>query len=290
MNRREILKGLGAFPFSTALSGFGHGQSESQPYSVKTHTLQVLLEGAFAVVIQRGKTNRVTAFVPRDPEEPHVVYFNDPTKALKDENYHFELSEEGIKKESDPYINPGFRDFDAHTQVWNRKVENAITLELPFPNSINFSGRPLKVIFRAGFRRGTMPTGHILEYKLSEVGALKMACQQLGGPCSVSTNCPPGIARFYFGARPTNPDNEHAVKFFNFMLKNSFPELVTKYSLRSIQRKDGDADDRAHQTHAFLKGKPLYMPASVQPKISAELHRVSATLDCQSGGIIVNRP
>jgi hypothetical protein len=107
MKRRDVLKALGVLPIAGAFGGCRDGQSEttaSPKSGSRVHTLQVLLEGAFAVVLRRD-IHRLTAFVPKpDPKAKdlaHYFYFNDPENR-KDpaqgdpKGYHFELGEEGL--------------------------------------------------------------------------------------------------------------------------------------------------------------------------------------------------
>ncbi len=315
MKRRDLLKALGVLPVAGAVGSWANVQSESMQHpkvTGKVHTLQILLEGAFAVVLQRD-IQRITAFVPKadskDAELAHYFYFNDPENR-KDpgrqypNGYHFELGQEGLrnypKTDPDPYINPGFNDFLAETQRW-KIPESLVTIKLPFPRSINFTGRPLHVEFvpKALKRMGMMPTNHILEYGVENGEAIHMGCDDPEHHCAPSPFCPPGVMRFYFGVRPVmnEPDDrqKHAVKFFNFLLERSFPELRPKYGLQSIERADDDDHDRRHDyktrpTHALQEdSKGLAVPAVLtahDPK--PQLLRVASMVDCQSGGILVN--
>ena len=106
MNRRDILKALGSLPVVGVLQGCTRGDSDdkrSHSKETKIHTLQILLEGAFAVVLQE-QSQRLTAFVPLpDPDKKdleHYFCFNDPEdpKKLseKTKEFHFELSGEGL--------------------------------------------------------------------------------------------------------------------------------------------------------------------------------------------------
>jgi hypothetical protein len=312
MKRRDLLKALGVLPVASTLSGWANGQSEStqRPKTGgKVHTLQILLEGAFAVVLQRD-IGRITAFVPRpDPksaELAHYFYFNDPEnrKDLGKQHpngYHFELGEEGLRRypktDPDPYINPGFNDFVAETQKWT-VPESIVTIRLPFPRSINFTGRPLEVRFgpKALKPRGMMPTNHILEYGVGEEHKIFMKCDDKEGHCATSPFCPPGVMRFYFGVRPimNEPDDrqKHAVAFFNFLLERSFPELRQKYELAEIERADDDRQPpySARPTRLVQEElTDLAVPAvltSRDPK--PQLLRVASMVDCQTGGILVN--
>jgi len=304
MNRRDVLKALAAMPVTSAL-GCRHEENEPTnpaPSGVRVRTVQVLLEGAFAVVLHKNNPNRLTAFLPRadsgHDDLVHDFFFNDPSKTRppvsKDPaGYQFELSSNGLRTYPETYINPGFSDFLADTEKWILPARVA-TIILPFPNSINFGGRPLHVTFASG-RKGLMPTNHILEYYVDEPGKVKMSCPDLGGHCEPSPHCPPGVLRFFFGAAPQMKDDagqkKHAIDFFNFMLKKCFPDLVEKYTLAEIE----PSEERNSQSPA--KARPASMPQTsadlLIPAVmateaqTARLLRVSETVDCQTGGLVV---
>jgi len=288
-----MLRGLGALPLAAALKSYGRMSPETSSEShAKTQTVQLLLEGAFTLVLERNP-NRITAFVPKHPKIGHHVYFNDPEMALKEGSHRFTLSQEGLESYADPYVNPGFKDFVAHTDVWKRSVE-LITIELPFPNSINFSGRPLKVRFKADRREGLMPTSHILEYYTKNFNHPKLSCPELGRECEPSPNCPPGVARYYFGVAPIGEhrDPEHAKEFFNFILEQ-FPKLVRRLSLSYIApgpHSHHDDDKRGSVIREFVPNanvrSAVYDPAVNAPRVL----RISEVLDCQLAGPIISRP
>lgn len=305
MNRRDILKGLAALPMAGVLGCKPEEKPEPKqpaPSEMKIRTVQVLLEGAFAVVLQKGHPNRLVAFVPKaeagQDDLAHDFFFNDPVKArpsaTKDAaGYQFELSTNGLRGYSDTYVNPGFQDFLASTEKWKLPPREA-TIILPFPNSINFGGKPLDVTFNSK-RTGMMPTNHILEYYVDEPEKVKMSCAELGGHCEASPHCPPGVLRFFFGTAPHvhNRDEErraHAIKFFNFILSSSFPDLVEKYSLAKIGPSEDESQTpaRSQPTSLLENSNRLLMPAVIGgPALAGRLLRVSETVDCQTGGIIV---
>jgi hypothetical protein len=294
MRRREILKALATVPVASALGNCLQYRPSPTPTPSKekgTHTVQILLEGAFAVVLQKAKPNRLLAFVPRSEEEglDHDFYFNDPAspqeaaRAARKEpaGMHFQLSEAGLRNYPETYVNPGFADFEAYTQKW-RLPDRVVTLELPFPDSINFSGRPLRVEFASG-RPGHMPTNYILEYYVEDAEKVKVTCSQLGEKCPPSPNCPPGLLRYFFGVSPTKGENEkHAVEFFNSTLRRCFPDLC-EHLLAYIEPSE--------KSRGRTSGVPY---PKVRPSIltsdspSAHLLGVSAVLDCQSIGPVVH--
>lgn len=296
MRRREILKALATVPIASALGNcLQYRPSPTPPPSRNKdiHTVQILLEGAFAVVLQKNKPNRLIAFVPRSEEKDHNLehkfYFNDP--ALPQEmgratgkeaaGFHFQLSEAGLRNYPETYINSGFADFEAYTQKW-LLPERIVTLELPFPNSINFSGRPLHVEFASG-RPGLMPTNYILEYYVEEAQRVQLTCSQMGDKCAPSPNGPPGVLRYFFGVSPAETETvKHAVNFFNFTLRRCFPELQ-EHLVAYIE----PSEKNRGRTSGALR--PRLMPSVLTADSpSAHLLEVSAALDCQSIGPIVH--
>jgi hypothetical protein len=279
MNRRTLLKAFAAVPLVNTL-GFGKDKDDDdKPRRGRTsHKLQILLDGAFAVVIQRGKLNSVTAFSPRDKSEPHKFYFNDPSYALASEkNYNFEILPEGLQHGERTEISPGFADFNATVKHW-KLTDNFVAVKLPIPARISFAGHREQVVFKTN-KTGWMPTNHILEYDVTDPARLKAVCKELDKACTPSPDSPKGLTRYFFEVGPPRGTPQtHAVKFFNDMLEASFPELVANYSLSEIK----DKRDENPSTSARL------VSATLGPNTPAA-HRLNAsyTLDCKLGGIIV---
>jgi len=293
MNRRDIIKAIAAVPLASAF-GSCHEERASPPdahQGKRIHTLQILFEGAFSLVLHKNNPNKLVAFVPKPDnghrELEHDFFFNDPSMPRhplgKDPaGYHFQLADDGLRLNPDTYINPGFADFTADTEKW-RLSERVVTLELPFPNSINFSGRPLHVKFASG-RSGLMPTNHVLEYYVEDPDKVKLMCSQLEGKCPASPNCPPGVLRYFFAVSPQikGDGQKHAFDFFNFILHTCFPDLEERYRLSYIEASE---ENRGQTTDGNVpKVRPTIFNSDVPP---ARLLRASAVIDCQSAGLIV---
>ncbi|HEX3155272.1 MAG TPA: hypothetical protein VHV32_11635 [Candidatus Angelobacter sp.] len=317
MNRRDLLKALGFLPMVGVLQGCTRRDSDdTRPPSKepKIHTLQILLEGAFAVVLQK-QSQRLTAFVPLpDPgrkDLEHYFCFNDPEapKKLseKTKEFRFELPGEGLhtyygqdgqQKDIEPYLNPGFDDFNAEVDKWFLPP-SLVILDLPFPRSLNFSGRPLNVKFgkKALKPFGKMPTNYILEYRVDDEQKVQLKCNQDKMQCSPSPHCPPGVLRYFFGVGPINHDpkkrEEHAVDFFNLViLKKAFPQLQDKYEIASIEASDFEEPGvnsglRPVAFNANEETSPATRPAVLSPGNAARLLPVASLVDCQIGGILV---
>ncbi|MGC2697608.1 MAG: hypothetical protein WA738_17615 [Candidatus Angelobacter sp.] len=280
MNRRKLLKALATVPVASALGVCKMNDDDRSRRGSSAHRLQILLDGAFAVVIQHDKANSIFAFSPRDKSEPHQFYFNDPKYVQESgKNYDFELLLQGLKKNERPEIASGFEDFNAETKRWT-PTENFVAIKLPCPRRITFAGHRERVKFLSK-KEGWMPTNHILEYEVSDPGQVRLECKELAKSCAPSKDSPEGLMRFFFEVGPPEgtPEN-HAVSFFNYMLKTSFPDLVDRYSLESI-------DDKRGQPRTTARVLPAVMSETMEP---LQLRPVSYTLDCKLGGLIVGTP
>jgi hypothetical protein len=313
MNRRDLLKALGAVPIAGALGCRAHSSPAPNPgRDTRAHTLQILLEGAFAVVLQK-QSQRLTAFVPQpDPARKdlaHLFCFNDPrnprTPDGKSKGFGFKLSGEGLHKygspEPVPYINADFNDFRAETERW-RLPPSLVLLDLPFPRSINFSGRPLKVRFGRNALKptGLMPTNYIFEYRVEDEKRVELKCNHSEMHCEPSPNCPPGVLRYYFAVAPLMKDQagrqKHAVDFFNFMLSAAFPDLAQKYEVVEIEQSDyeepgGGGTVYPARLQAREERRLSLTPAVLRSDApQARLLPVASLVDCQSGGMLVLAP
>ena len=101
--------------------------------------------------------------------------------------------------------------------------------------------------------------------------------------------------RYYFGVRPVmnSPEErqKHAIKFFNFLLEDAFPDLKEKYKLAEIAPADDESPAYSTRPTDFstTDAHPALAPAvlrSADPK--PRLLKVASMVDCQSGGILVN--
>ena len=231
--------------------------------------------------MQHDKGNSILAFSPRDKSEPHQFYFNDPEYAQEPgKNYDFELLPQGLRKNERPEIASGFGDFNATTKRWI-PTENFVALRLPCPRRITFAGHRERVTFTSK-KEGWMPANHILEYDVTEPARVKLECKEVPRGCAPSKDSPAGLMRFFFEVGPPQGTPQiHAVSFFNYMLKTSFPDLVEAYSLDHLD----DKRDEQRKTSARLIPAVMSQMAE-QP----QLRRVSYTLDCKVGGLIVGTP
>lgn len=310
MNRRDILKGLGALPFAAAIRGYSQDQHSTSESREGIQSVQVLLEGAFTLVFE-SKPKRLIAFIPQDKTGRlgHKVYFNDPVNPLGKGPFRFMLEQEGLRSYEQSYVNPGFKDIEAHTDVWNRGPE-LITLELPFPDSVNFSGRPLNIRFQDK-RQGMMPTSYILGYYTKPGGKARLSCPELGRECTSSPHCPPGTTRYFFGAspdmghmghddkkhekrdEPCEKEVRHAIDFFNEVILPQFPKLQKRLALSYIEKGPlcGDEHEKRsaiglERTDGAMLRSAVFSPEINEPR----LLRVADVIDCQVIGPVIFRP
>jgi hypothetical protein len=251
MRRRDLLKALATVPFTAAIGGCDDrdkddkkkDKDEKKKDEKHAKTLEIHLDGAFALVIQKNKGNSLLAFSPRPvaPEVQHQFYFNGyrrpegGTAPLT-----FTMKPEGLARERhEPEINPGLNDFFFQSANW-RVGDTLIRMELPPPDRITFAGHRSPVTFANG-RAAWMPTNHVLKYELRG-DAPMLECSDTKLKCAPSPDSYPGVTRFFFEIGPAADLNfaqshAHAVHFFNYILQQCFPDLAKTYSLQEPDSK-----------------------------------------------------
>ena len=320
MHRRKLLKGILALPVTGVFAGCQavdkreEHEKSSRPVA---GTLQVVLNGAFAIVIQRNSRNRIRVFSPSDPR--HRFYFNNLEKAQQGQkkSYNFELLPEGLAPhQREVHVREELRDFHLRTDRWCQE-DYFITIDLPAPEEIGFLP-PLKtVILKATGKQAHMAGTHVLKYRVADMNQVRMAlhdgeddirpvsCADLverykkmcsamkdekaRGSCSEMVKrypeiCPEGSRTFFFGVGlpADEPDNGHAIQFFNERILDSFPRLKAQLQLAAIS---DQGPYRTGSVHGDM------VPAVFDPDASqARLVEVAAVLDCKFSGPIVDFP
>ena len=278
MHRREVLKGLAALPLAGILAGCDDDKHDRR-------IVEVHLDGAFAVVIQEHKENSIVAFSPRPKTgEEHEFHFNG---ALRPEstskNLHFNLALGGQDREQKPRIDPGLEDFHFTTDNW-RIGDSLVTLELPAPTEITFSGHRSPVTFQSGNRKGFLPSNHILKYELHREAQPKLECSALSNPCQAEDSYD-GVTRFFFEVGPTRylkheESLGHAIAYFNYVLQQSFRDQAEKFSL--VNPYEGGVKDNKNKAQVMMP--PRFMPAVLQYGTQpATLENASYLVDCEYG-------
>lgn len=275
MYRRDVLKALAALPFTFALSD-SQGKTASRRHF---GTIEINLEGAFALVVQENKGNSVLAFSPRPPKnsEQHELYFNNTKLPESGKGTSFKLSLEKSRRVLNPDINPGLKDFLFKTENWHVGDSMAV-LEFPAPDRISFAGHRTKVEFKNDHRTAFMAANHILEYDLKEPIKPTLECSESSVKCGPSEDAYDRVTRYFFEVGPKHSLNReearaHAIAFFNFILEQSFPDLAKRELLSTPGEK---------------RSSSMLMPAIVQPEAQNSLLKdASFTVECEFSGPVV---
>jgi len=193
MNRRHLLKAMLSVPVAGALGGCRHEHSDHHrfPPSGGGGTLQVILQGPFAVVIN-DKDYTIKAFVPythsKNPQLEHefryAVPFDRENKNIFRENgkrnkYHFALKDDYLEPNNRmPHIDAGFADFRLSVNGWKAdKDDYFVMLDLPAPELITYrSSDPLQLGFLKGDKAKklvALRTSHVLQYRVRDFNDLK---------------------------------------------------------------------------------------------------------------------
>jgi len=276
MHRRDVLKALATLPLATALASCEREKNnEDKEHREHLNVLEVHLDGAFAVVIQENKANSILAFSPRPKkgDEPHQFYFNGyPKPEDPQKSYHFKLSAETRERDRDSKIeiSTGLNDFSFRTERW-RVGDSLLTLELPAPDRITFSGHRSPVRFLSSQKLAFMPTNHILEYNLKDGKLPKLECSESSLKCEPSRDSFPGVTRFFFEIGPKRSldvvqSRLHAIGFYNYILQQSFLDLAEKYQLdpEYVRRQEyGEMGPKATSAvYRYGSNDPLLQDAS----------------------------
>jgi hypothetical protein len=192
MDRRALLQGLLALPVASALDGIKYVHAQAPSSAV---TLRVVLDGAFAIVLQADSRWNLRIFTPIDTAGMHEfrVFGSQLAHTCKDgeitsstQRYNFTLLPEGLKPSSSrPTIDSCLRDFNVATDLWCQS-RYFVTIDLPAPRNITFLPPLSTVVFKnrddgSKYERkeGCMPSNHVLEYDVTDATKIKMAWQQM---------------------------------------------------------------------------------------------------------------
>jgi len=211
---------------------------------VNFSTFKVSLNGPFVIELHKHPSNphqirTLSAFVPADPMlmgKRHQFFLDGELKGEDDGKQHFEFELVSTKKNDadfygvDPcmrprFIDPAFDEFRLHTPCDHKSF--FVKLELPCPDRITFSRGPAPVIFEVDEHLGYMPLNHVLEYEVAHPnkGIGIRSCQT--GTKMIGQK----DDSFFFevGLRKgTDPDNQHALHFYNEVLLSCFPDGKNK--------------------------------------------------------------
>lgn len=326
MNRRNLLKGAVTIPIATALNACSHEPERSENSKPSQGTLKIILNGPFGVVLQSASDYRIIAYVPSDPAGEHELRFRGPTEVAgretkkgKSPYYRFSLAETGLDLgRGRPRIDQGFYDFNfPHIGKFELPANAFVAIELPRPDYITFT--PPAEPFLFGGKITLQPQDHILEYKLSEPGRvrIKQGEKEIPPlPCSellkqyqeywskmgkrnygteesqyknmeeMLTSCSSSDLCVLFGVgfdaehSIANPI-DHGLNFFNNVLLPSFAPGIRK----RLQKANCTPIAENEGFH------PEIVPAVYRyPMPEPRLLQVASVLDCHIGGLLGTSP
>jgi len=192
MNRRQLLKAMLSVPIAGALGGCRHEHKDHTSFPPsRGGTLQVILQGPFAVVIDTRNHYRIKAFVPYSDNKDHEFHyaapidrdknvFHEKDKDEKDskkfKQYQFTLEEHNLEtSDRMPYIDAGFADFTLHVNGWKPNPSNYfVALDLPAPDFITYrTSDPLQLGRDSTGKVVVLRTSHVLQYRVRDFDDLK---------------------------------------------------------------------------------------------------------------------
>jgi hypothetical protein len=184
MRRRELLGGLFALSATAVLNSCRANDAptgnDAQGGSKKLATLKVILQGPFAVVVNKNERNKITAVSPTDPA--HQLRFRTPMNVEKSASqYSFVLGPDGLEISGQaPRLAPGLdgMNFDLGP-VHDLDKNELVAIDLPAPDVITFIPPAEPVVFVDG-RRTLAPLNHVLEYRITDLSKVTLRSKQLG--------------------------------------------------------------------------------------------------------------
>jgi len=180
MNRRSLLQGLLALPVVGAVGGCRHRHhgGNGGGTSAGVTRLLVVVEGQFAIVLQKNNRWRVRVFTPADPDHLHKLQFLGGSErfelknAFENRSNNFELATDGLKTS---FEKPEFHrlgSLNVETDQWCQE-NYPMTVDLPPPKRISSVLPLVRVTFESG-KQGCMPVVRVLEYDVTDVSKVRM--------------------------------------------------------------------------------------------------------------------
>ncbi|HWZ43955.1 MAG TPA: hypothetical protein VNW97_10780 [Candidatus Saccharimonadales bacterium] len=311
-----MLKGMLSLPVAGALGCRPEDEPNEGPApSPDKGKLHIVLNGAFAVVIQKNARNRLRVFSPREPSNLHEFYFNDPYAAEdRRKSHNFELLPDGLAPSPKLAVDDQLRAINKSTDLWCQD-DYFVTIDSPAPQRIGFVP-PLHDAVLVSGEKIKVPAVLVLEFGVTNPDKVRIISQdskptpplrfaelieRYGKRCSEKgeerfrAECNEMKKRFesqfrrsdlgyFFGVGLNHRDAEHAKSFFNKQVLASFPHLAKSLELSSI-----DAPS-AYQKQT-LAPSPRMVSAVWQPEMQTpRLLQVASVYDCTIAGPIVTQP
>jgi len=188
MNRRHLIKAMLSVPIAGALGGCRHEHKDHPPFPPsRGGTLQLILQGPFAVVIDTKNHYRIKAFVPYSENNEHEFRYASPIDRGNDKifqeqdkegrhQYQFTLEEHNLEtNDRMPYIDAGFADFTLQVSGWKPSPDDYfVALDLPAPDLITYrASDPLQLGRDNTNKIVVLRTSHVLQYRVRDFDDLK---------------------------------------------------------------------------------------------------------------------
>jgi hypothetical protein len=192
--------------------------------------LSIRLEGPFSVVIKNQNAYQIRVCTPRDPD--HLFAVNGTQIQYKPgDSFHFALKPDGLATYNGwPDIDPAFDWSNKTTSKWIDDGSNYfITMDVPCPQQIRQDGTA-RVTFDNN-QTAVMPLDHILIYGIKDMQKVQITCKELGSQ-TIDQN---GVFQLELGlpqGTSSGTVHDHAIMFYNNMLKAFFPDLYNKADCR----------------------------------------------------------
>lgn len=212
MNRRSLLQGLLALPVASAVGGCrdrDDGGTPGDP-SAQVKRLLVVVEGQFAIVLQKNNRWRVRVFTPSDPQHLHKLHFpGGAENASENLSHNFELATDGLTINYQKPELDRLGSLNVPADQWCQE-NYPLTVDLPPPTSVSSVLPLVRVVFENG-QRGCMAVVRVLEYHVTDVSKVKMVVS--GGEELRPTPCTALIKRYtdacqqHEAGQPHSPDS-----------------------------------------------------------------------------------
>lgn len=244
MNRRNFLAALTVSPFVTKLEQLS-ATIRTADSGTPINRLRVILEGPFAVVLQKDYGNRIRAFVPHG--DNHVFFLNGTQRAGN--GFHLRLLDDGLEPYSSCQVDDGFAAFHEPTAQWLLQ-DYYVSIDLPCPQTITYDQSLPAVLATDPSHKVKMPVNHILEYDFTDSTKLSLSCTEIGPtsprqctslPC-LELSLQVGLLKMPHSPDP-DPHAHKAKAFFNKHMLDCFPELKKKKRIKKIITSDPKGTD-----------------------------------------------
>lgn len=293
MNRRDFTKGLAALPLAGAVKSYGSICSSTDcKLNEASSYLLVILEGAFAVVVNTASPWHVQAFTPKHNGE-HFFAFNRRICEI-DTQYGFLLQQDGLTQASQlPCIHNSSANFCAENTPSDLSMEDHfILLDLPAPQAIVVWPSRFEAVMESDESENPnyvpIPGTQILVYEIKDGNAIQMYGSEYGEVVPLPTLKGKKVSAFIFeiglpnllGGRDSDPNGSHAIEFYNQSVLPHFSELAGDKNRRIKKIRPRKASANYVIKHS--------LPGGFQGLEQAlDEYMLTTTFECKIGGLTV---